>query len=317
MFSRVIKMYNETEVREIQDVISGARQLSDAEREAVIRQFNGTSIKRYLKPFVPLFATNPDLYAKVSVDERAINYSFLGFFPETFGLVYGSETSPDLTMDQGNRGYIFMLRHPKKSIVIKPVQSPREVSIAKTAGELAVGPRQYPTLPGYLTEELIAGTKFSALRGDEASPDKMYALGRRMGDVMASLHRNDIFYNDTILSDDFGRSHVVVSDDRPAVLFDYGVALKADNHLQFTDEEMFDYVRTFPGGQMLSHLGIDDETSKSMIATYRQQLKGITKDGILQRDIDFIMEGLFFGSVRIGIPITEPFIRGFNETYQR
>ena len=77
MFSRVIKMYNETEVREIQDVISGARQLSDAEREAVIRQFNGTSIKRYLKPFVPLFATNPDLYAKVSVDERAINYSFL------------------------------------------------------------------------------------------------------------------------------------------------------------------------------------------------------------------------------------------------
>lgn len=310
-------MYNEPEVREIQDVISGARHLSEDEQEKLVRQFNGTNIQRYLKPFLPLFVTNPDLYAKISADERAKNYSFLGFFPETFGLVYGNESSPELLIDQGNRGYVFILKHPSKNIVIKPVQSSREVGIARIADEVSAGPKQYNTLSGFLTEELIEGPKFSELRGEDASPDNLYVLGRRMGEVMSNLHRNNIFYNDTILTDDFGRSHVIVAGSRPAVLFDYGVALKLDNHPNYSDEEVFDYVRTFPGVNMLSSLAPDNHTIQSMVRDYRERLKGMKRDEVLERDIDFINEGLYFGAVRIGGHIADPFMRGFNETYRR
>jgi hypothetical protein len=37
----------------------------------------------------------------------------------------------------------------------------------------------------------------------------MYQLGRILGDMLARLHANQIFYNDATLSDPSGRSHLL------------------------------------------------------------------------------------------------------------
>ena len=103
---------------------------------------------------------------------------------------------------------------------------------------MGIGPKQYVSLDGFLTEQFVEGELFSRLRGDRTSSDNIYNIGRRMGEILSRLHSRDIYYNDTILTDDLGRSHVIVPEASPAFLFDYGVALRLNGHPNFTDEEV-------------------------------------------------------------------------------
>ena len=85
------------------------------------------------------------------------------------------------------------------------------------------------------------------LRGDKTSSDNMYQLGRRMGEILSKLHSRDILYNDVTWTDDMGKSHLIIPETTPAILIDYGVALRLNNHPNLTDEEVFNYARTLPG----------------------------------------------------------------------
>src|SRR3989338_8404168 len=193
-------MYTKEELREVQDTLAGKRRLSNQEIELLRNEFGDKQIPNYMYPFVGIFATNPDLYRKISEDERVQKYSLFGFFPETFDLVYGSEVSPEISFDSGNRGLVGIIKHPTKKVIIKPTQNSREQEVAQIADELGVGPKQYTSLDGFLTEEFIEGGLFSKLRDDRTSNDNMYNIGRRMGDILSRLHSRDVYYNDTILT---------------------------------------------------------------------------------------------------------------------
>ena len=178
-------MYTGEELREVRDTLAGKRRLSNQEIELLRNEFRDKQIPNYMYPFVGIFATNPDLYRKISEEERVQKYSFFGFFPETFDLVYGSEVSPEISFDGGNRGLVVIIKHPTKKVVVKPTQNSREQEVAQIADELEIGPKQYTSIDGFLTEQFVEGELFSRLRGDRTSADKVYHLGRRMGEILS------------------------------------------------------------------------------------------------------------------------------------
>jgi len=310
-------MYTEEELKAVRDTLTGKRRLSNREIETLRTEFKDKQLLPYIFPFIELFATNPELYRKISADERVEKYSLFSFFPETFELVYGSEVSPEISFDGGNRGLIGIIKHPTKSVVVKPTQNSREQEVAQIADELGIGPKQYVSLDGFLTEQFVEGKPFSRLDGDRTSADRIYSLGRRIGEILLKLHSRDIYYNDTILTDDFGRSHVIVPETAPAVLLDYGVALRLDRHPNLTDEEVFNFARTLPMVTMLLGTRPLKEEVQSLVQQYRPKLQTATREQILARDIGFINEGLTFAVYRLGNHIVQPFLRGFNETYKR
>ncbi len=309
-------MYTKEEIEEVRNTFTGKRKLSSQEIEVLRSGLGNKQLPHHLYPFSGLFATNLKLYKKVARDERTQKYSFFGFFPETLDLVYGSEVSPEISFDNGNRGIVGIIKHPKKNIVIKPFQNSREHEIAQIADELEIGPKQYPSLEGFLTEQFVEGDLFSKLRGDKASADNMYDHGRRMGEILTKLHSKEICYNDTILTDDLGRSQVIVPETSPAILFDYGVSLRMDKHPNLTDEEVFNFVRTLPGVNMLLETRPSHEQLNLLVKNYRTKLQRATKKQIMARDIDFIHEGLTFANHRLGHQVINPFLHGFKEIYK-
>jgi len=306
--------YTPNELGAIRGAITG--RLTQGDIGALQKKF-GSPPAPHLLPFVKLALTNPDLYEKVSKDERAQTFSAFGFFPLSHDLVYGSEESPKLKWAGETRGPVALIEHPQRNIVIKPFQSSREGEITQTASDLKVGPKQLESLPGFLTEELVPGKLFTRLGGAEITPDKMTEHGRRMGGIFSVLHKNDIYYNDTNLGDDFGKSHLIVPANSPSILIDFGAAIKLDVHPNYSSEDVFNFVRTLPGvGEML-HL-MEAGHVQSLLDEYKVKLLGSSKGQIVARDIEFVNQGLYFASGRIGMSraASEAFSSGFKETYR-
>lgn len=311
-------MYGDGELELIRKAISGNLRLSPGQANALREKVVHDEIPGFLIPFVGLSVINPDLYQRLSDDKRLPTYSVYGFFPEVFELVYGSGFSPGIGLygsGMNHRGVIAVISRPSGDIVIKARQSSWEDEVARIAVEEGVGPKQFPSIDGFITEEFIPGVLFPKMNG-RANGDEMYCLGQRVGAILSALHRRNVFYNDMILADDFGNSHLMVRDGLPAVLFDYGVSLLIDHHPYYSDEEIFNYARTFPQVSMLLVNPDDSRYVGELIGHYRQVLRHSGPELIMQRDVDFVFEGLSFAALRMGNHIINPFVAGFNMTYQ-
>ncbi len=311
--------YTPEEIQEIQDMIAGKVKPSEEDTDRLISLLQTMEIPNYAFPFVPLLLTDPPLYDKVLKDPVAQELTMYGFFPATLDISHGRSPRPRLSIFQGTRGYVGIVQHPEKSVVIKAFQSSREQEISQIASDLGMGPKQYPSLGKYMTEEFVDGTQFCRLPEDQTGSQNMYALGKRMGTILRELHSRDILYGDIMIDDDFGKSHLIVPQKEPAKLFDYGVALKIDNHADWSDEELFDFVRTLPGinisiGIQLHNFPLE-EVRQMVVQAYRPELTGWTKDDIKQRDIEFLSQGLSIATIRLGSHIIEYFRIGLNETY--
>ena len=314
-------MYTEQEIQEIQKAITKDRRLTEEETELLVTDFNNNVpgyIILFAKSFLNLRKDNPELYRKVIDDEKIQSYSLLGFFPETFDLVYNNGNIgpyPKLGIAQGNRWFAALLIHPEKDIVIKPLQSDNEKEIANIASQLDIGPKQYRTLEGFLTEEFVKGTSFPNLVNGELSPDNMYKTGRNLGNVLRSLHSKEIYYNDVILTDDFGKSHLIVQQNDKIKLIDYGVAIQTDKHPNYTDEEIFNFARTLPMIAFFHGSQCTSEEKNRLIDQFRPMMQESTKEEIKSRDYNFVLEGLSLAEIRFNKRISEPLLKGFNETY--
>lgn len=256
------------------------------------------------------------LKEKILKDEKAKTYGYYGFFPETYDMVYNSDVLPEIYFDGESRGTIALIKNSNKKVAIKPLQNSRENEIAKIAGDLGIGPKQFDTLDGFLTEEFIEGELFSRLTKENLSDDNIYILGKRVGEILLKLHSNDIYYNDTILTNDLGKSHLFVPNNKSAMLFDYGKAIRLDKFPKLSDEEIFNYAVTLPLVNMSLYLEekLTKEKRNEIVNKFKSILLG-SKEQIMQRDLDFISEGLYFANGRLGKDITEPFLKGFKETY--
>ena len=268
-----------------------------------------------LAPFWGLASTNLPLFEKLGSDPFLETYSIYGFFPVVHEWIGRSDPPPAIAFSGRTRGRVAILRSGDGGLVVKPTQSSREGEIADIAGELEVGPCQHESLPGFITEELVPGVFFTEVSPQEGNSEAMYRRGRELGNILACLHGNQIYYNDSTLSDPMGRSHLIVSDGGPGRLIDFGVSLLLDRHPQISREEVYNFVRTLPMFRLVAGMGVEGEQLNGFLDEYRLRLARTSKEEIMSRDIRFMEEGLMMAARRLGSQIIDPFRLGLFEVY--
>ena len=186
------------------------------------------------------------------------------------------------------------LRGQAFAIVIKPCQSPGESEIAKIAGDLGLGPRQLPSIDGFLTEEFVHGPFLTNLSPDEATAERMHVIGYELGAALSQLHAAGICYNDATVSDPDGRSHTILASGGGIRIIDFGVALLLRDHpANLTFHDAYNAARTDPMFRLFRQMssGGDSDALARFISDYGRRLAQQSVDEIQSRDWRMAEEG--------------------------
>lgn len=234
-----------------------------AARDAAVR--DGRCPER-LWPLWPVANQGNDLWELLIGDLRIARFSVYGLFPAAYDLVYGDDAvDVDVRYDGRTRGRVAIitgrLRGQAVDIVIKPCQGPGEAEIARIAGDLELGPRQLPSIQGFLTEEFVRGPFLTDLSVDEASPERMHGIGHELGTALSRLHAAGVCYNDATVSDPDGRSHTILRSEGSIRLIDFGVALLLRDHpANLTFHDAYNAARTDPMFRLFRQMAPDADT---------------------------------------------------------
>lgn len=306
-------MYTPDELKAVQDGMDemmGAGPVSP-ERVLALMEAKGRGLPGNM--FLSLALDQPELHARVMSDARMRQFGPMTFLPQTAALVLDNATDPVLSQFQGTRGRVYRLAHPEGDYIIKPYQSTDERSIAPIVGELGIGPRQFPSIRSLMTEEFVAGTPTTQLQGPALAEEHMQVVGQKLGRFFRTLHGRNIFYND-LINDDMGKSHVICKPDGDVRLIDFGVALDVTDPSQFTDEQVWNYLRTLPevGGFWN---GLPDSAAQ-IVERNRDFVRSLTGPEILDRQLDMIVASLGYLQYRFETPEDiNPLWAGFQESY--
>ena len=300
--------YDGSQLAEIRKTIAGLARLTPdgiAVRDTAVAD-GKCSVA--LWPLWPLALTDPVLWSIVVADERIGEFSVYGLFPAAYDIVYGDyHQATEVRYDGRTRGRVAIISGrsggESASVVIKPRQSQREAEIAAIAGELGVGPRQLPTIDGFITEEYVAGTFLTDLAPESANPERMRRIGAALGNAIRSLHDAGICYNDATVADPNGRSHLIVRPDGSIRLIDFGVALLLDDHpASLSFQDAYNAARTDPMFRLFRQMsdGADDAALGKFIADYGSQLSRQTVAEVQARDWRISDEGATMIASRFG-----------------
>ena len=267
-----------------------------AERDAAVR--DGRCPER-LWPLWPVAGHDDALWKLLVADQRVERFSVYGLFPASYDLVYGPESvDVDIRYDGRTRGRVAIiagrLRGQAVDIVIKPCQSPGEIEIAGIAGNLGLGPRQLPSIDGFLTEEFVHGPFLTDLNPESASADRMFSIGRELGIGLSRLHAAGICYNDATLSDPDKRSHTILLADGGIRLIDFGVSLLLRDHpANLTFHDAYNAARTDPMFRLFRRMtpDADPEALGRFINDYGSRLAQQSVEEIQSRDWRIAEEG--------------------------
>ncbi len=304
----MLHAYNDGQLSELRKIIAALPALSADDvgvRDAAVAD---GKCPVELWPLWPLTQSHPGLWDAVLVDGRIAEFSVYGLFPAAYDLVYGDDgVAAKVGYDGRTRGRVAIIAGQRGaesvSVVIKPCQSRSEAEIAAIAGERGVGPRQLPTIDGFITEEFLEGTFLTDLPPDAVTPERMREVGAALGDAIKRLHDAGICYNDATIADPDGRSHLIVQPDGSIRLIDFGVALLLDDHpagLSFQDA--YNAARTDPMFRLFRQMssGADDAALGKFIADYGGRLARQTVAEIQARDWRIADEGAMVGAARFG-----------------
>ena len=266
-----------------------------AERDAAVR--DGRCPER-LWPLWPLAGQGDELWGMLVADPRIARFSVYGLFPASHDLVYGSESvDVDVRHDGRTRGRVAIITGRLQGhldIVIKPCQSPGESEIAGIAGDLGLGPRQLPSIDGFLTEEFVPGPFLTDLNPEAASAERMYGIGNELGTAVSRLHAAGICYNDATVSDPDGRSHIILASGGGIRIIDFGVALLLRDHpANLTFPDAYNAARTDPMFRLFRQMApdADPEALSRFITDYGRRLAQQSVEEIQSRDWRIAEEG--------------------------
>lgn len=219
-------------------------------------------------------------------------------------------------LQAGARGICFKIDTLESSHVIKPLESLVEKDISMKASVLGIGPKQFKTKEGYLHEEFIKGTPLLRLDKEKCTPDFMENLGQKFAQALKKLHENNILVNDQILTDDFGKSHMIVDEEGEAKFIDFGASIDMENFPNISDEAVMSLIRTDPFMVFRMHSAVDssEEQQKQLITEYRENILSeikTKKDLIEMKDLQLLNEGLSF--LRGRLPNITSFIEGIKK----
>ena len=324
--------YSDEELRRLRSALANFRLLSDDAIRELGRAVEAGDCPSRLVPFWPIMSSASmdgrdfHLFRKLEADPLVAEYGCYGFLPTLYPRLYRQGERPKVEFDGRTRGRVALFRFANgEGIVVKPLQSRREAEIAQLVGEAGVGPKQLPSLEGFLVEELVGGAFFTELSPNDLNDEMIYQVGRMLGSMLSVLHNASICYNDVTLSDPEGRSHLLVQLPEAnrvggppgCKLIDFGVSVLLDRFPDLEPEEVFNLVRTTPEYRLVSRLGFGSSELGRFLAQYRQRLASVSRDEILARDLRFTEEGLQQAAAKIGTGIVAPFRQGFAEGYDR
>tara|TARA_Y100000310_G_scaffold70474_1_gene66140 strand:- start:1703 stop:2740 length:1038 start_codon:yes stop_codon:yes gene_type:complete len=188
-------------------------------------------------PLLPLQEKDPDLYRRVMEDPLVQQFSVFTFFPLLIDHINADPNNVGISYSPfGNRGLVAAVRTPDGYFIMKPVQSPDEARLVGTIGENRLGPRQYQSIGGYLTEELLNAVPLHSLQG--LTPQSAESLGEQVAEMYRQLHSLDITYVDWIMQTDPNfKSHVLVGEEGPK-LIDFGVATDLSKYPNFSPRDV-------------------------------------------------------------------------------
>ena len=322
--------YTLAELDRIRGGISRLRYLNDDEYREIGQAVEAGACPPHLAPFWSSrefdgpSAIGPVLFAKLASDRLLQRYTIYGFFPGLYERIYTRGQRPDVTFEGRTRGQVALFKFDNTDgLVVKPLQSRREGTIAQIAGEAGAGPRQKESLEGFLVEELVSGPFFTELSSESLEDSDFFAIGKRLGEILAKLHSLQIYYNDATLSDPEGRSHLLLPQSVPTDgnstpecrLIDFGVSVLLDNYPDLEPEEVYNLVRTTPEFRILSRMGIAGAELGRFLSQYRRQLPSVSKEEILSRDLRFAEQGVQQAARFMGPRIVGPLWEGFQAGY--
>ena len=219
-------------------------------------------------------------------------------------------------LQAGARGACFKINFQDTSHIIRPIESAAEKGIADKASNLGIGPKQFKTRDGFIHEEFIDGTPLLRIEKEQCTPEYMESLGQDFARALNKLHENDILVNDQILTDDFGKSHMIIDNNGKTRFIDFGASVYLSDFPKITDEEVMSLMRTDPFMAFRLHSGINasEEDIKNEVKGYRKNILSQvkTKEDIIQmKDLQLLNEGLSFLNNRL--PNVRFFIEGIKK----
>ena len=310
--------YDDEQLATIRKVIAGLPALTPgdiAARDAAVAEGRCTV---ELWPLWPVAQEDAALWDALAGDRHISTHSVYGFFPAAYDLVYGDDDRPAaIRYDGRTRGRVAIITGRRAgapiSVVVKPCQSRREAEIARIAGELEIGPRQLPSIDGFISEEYVAGTFLTDLTPEQATPERMRGIGAMLREALGRLHAAAVCYNDATIADPEGRSHIIirrdaVNDPKPdgaggIRLIDFGVALLLRDHPQeLSFEDAYNAARTDPMFRLFRQMtGDADQTALGrFVSDYGSRLARQSVHEIQSRDWQIAKEGAAVIATRFG-----------------
>ncbi len=307
--------YTEEEIAVIRRAIAPPPPKPPEEIIDAMRPAAGMPVPEHMPPFWKLSDLEFPLFLRLTHDPTVMALSRYAFFPEVLRRLRSGQDIPKLEFSGRARGMVAILGFADRSIVIKPLQNGREDEIARTAGEIGVGPAQLESLPGYLTEEFVSGAFFTELPEELLSDGYLAEVGSAVGDMLRRLHQASIYYNDVTFSDPRGRSHLLVQADGSCRLIDFGISLMLDRHPRLEREEVHNFVRTLPMYRVFRGMAEDEAHVDRFLEEYASKLAAASKSEITSRDLVFAEQGLKMAARRMGERIVGPVREGLKRGY--
>ncbi|VVC03844.1 Uncharacterised protein [Candidatus Bilamarchaeum dharawalense] len=287
--------YSPDELKTIREYFGGKRPVKmpdQALAESIRRENPG------LVPFLRM-SDEKDLFAKLQSDPRIRKFSFVMFFPVLEGHL--DSDLREVTISIGptrTRGFAARILVDDRDMIIKPIQSPDEPKIAKFAGEQGIGPLQYETIEHFLTEEFLPGSPFSQISSN-MNDVAARVIGSRVADILTILHKAGIVFNDVILDDDMGGSHLLIDPANGIKLIDFGVSLDLTAFPNLTDEQVYRVLLTMPGiGALIQSGMIGDTALEVEIARMKEEIGIKPIRELLFTDVRFVHEGVGITSMK-------------------
>ena len=305
--------YSEHELAAIQRAVAPPPPSPPAEFAGVM----GTLPPDWMQPFWKLSDLEPALFSRVSEDRWVMALAQYAFFPPVLQWRREGRAVPGMSIAGRTRGPAAILRSGDDAIVIKPFQNSREDEIAAVAASVNVGPEQFPSLPGYLTERFAEGVFFTDLPLERRDHDTMRSVGLALGGMLRRLHHAGVYYNDATLADPQGRSHLIVAENGDCTLIDFGVSLLVGRHPDYTREEVHNFVRTLPMYRVMAGMADSRAEMDEFLAQYARSMAEASPADIMARDLKFAQQGLSIAASRMGQDIIAPIREGFIEAYHQ
>ena len=216
----------------------------------------------------------------------------------------------------GTRGNSFKIDFPNESHVIKPLESLAEKDIAQKVSELGIGPKQFKSKEGFLHEEFIEGSPLLEIKKEKCTPEFMEDIGKKFAKALKKLHEQNILVNDQILTNDFGKSHMIIDKNGEARFIDFGASIEIGDYPNISDEGVVSLMRTDPfmAFRVNNVLDPSKEEVKLEIKGYRENILSQfkTKQELINwKDMQLLNEGIFFLNGRL--PNVQAFVQGIKK----